>query len=294
MRESVHAVLEIGLSVDRRLDAPHAERVLHVVAAVRNLGHEVAPAAHLDGLVAPGQAVAPFGLADYGIGVGAAAHGRPVVERVDLDVVQAHDARREVVLGADHPFAHQVVEPLGRRVAQFEVEVGAHRRTAVARPSDRVALRDGPAAGLEPKVHAVCAPCVAFGADVLLDVVAEVAKMAVYGRHAVVECQVYGPSVPAGLEHHAGDMAVGHGHERLALDPVGLDVDAGMEMSRPELPEVGRIESRNVPHGVDIVVGIEPLSPGRGCGQGGGKQCQNGSHGSLSSIIVETVSITVP
>ena len=194
VREAVHAVFEAGLAVHRERDAPDAERIVHAVAAVGDFGHEVPLAARADGLFAR-QAVAAFGFADHGVADRTAVYGNPV-QRIDLDVVQAHDPGREVVLGADHPFAHDVAEPLRRRVAQFEVEVRAHRRAAVARKSDRVALprRATPrrrTGGPTPFARRA----VALFAHAFLDVVAEPLQVAVHGRRAVVERQVDRPSV---------------------------------------------------------------------------------------------------
>lgn len=236
MREAVHAVFEAGFAVHRERDAPDAERIVHAVAAVGDFGHEVPLAARADGLFAR-QAVAAFGFAHHGVADRTAVYGNPV-QRIDLDVVQAHDPGREVVLGADHPFAHDVAEPLRRRVAQFEVEVRAHRRAAVARKSDRVALPDGPLRGVEPEVRAVRTVAVALFAHAFFDVVAEPLQVAVHGRRAVVERQVDRPSVASRGQRDARHVAVGHGHEELAFHAVGLDVDARVEMRGRSSPKL--------------------------------------------------------
>lgn len=68
------------------------------------------------------QGVAACGRADHGVTLRGAAHGH-ALHGVDLDVVQAHDARRIFVLGADDSLTDGVVEPLGLRVADFVMEV---------------------------------------------------------------------------------------------------------------------------------------------------------------------------
>lgn len=107
------------------------------------------------------QPVAAFRFADDGVALRPAVDGN-ALHAVHLDVVDAHDAGRQVVVGADDAFAHDVVEPLGRGVAQFEMQMGTQRRTAVARKSDCVALCDGPCAGAEPEIDAVRAAAEAF------------------------------------------------------------------------------------------------------------------------------------
>ena len=93
----------------------------------------------------------------------------------------------------------------------------------------------------------------------LFDIVAETLQVAVNGRRAVAQRDVDGPAIAARRKAHARDIAVGHGHEGLALRAVGLDVDAGVEMRRTHLAEVGRVEPRHVAYGVNVIAGIEPL-----------------------------------
>ena len=143
---------------------------MHPVAAVAGFEDEIAFASRADRLFAR-QPVAAFRFADDGVALRTAVDGN-ALHAVHLDVVDAHDAGRQVVVGADDAFAHDVVEPLGRGVAQFEMQMGTQRRTAVARKSDRVALCDGPCAGAEPEIDAVRAAAEAFVADVFFDVAA--------------------------------------------------------------------------------------------------------------------------
>lgn len=288
--EAVHAVFEIGDAVNRSRDTPDAERVVHAVAAVGDLGHEITLASRADGLFAR-QAVAAFGFADHGVALHAAAY-RNALQGVHLDVVQTHDAGRQVVFGADDPLADDVVEPLRRGVADLEVEVRAHRRAAVARESDHVALLYGPRLGTEEEVDAVRPAGRALLPDVLLDVVAEALQVAVNGRRAVAQREVDGSAVAARREAHARDVAVGDGHQRFALRAVGLDVDARVEMPRAHLAEVGRVEPRHVAYGINVIAGIEPLGLRPGTDRAEQQNGQKSSHVSVSLTIAEAASST--
>ena len=257
--EAVHAEFEAGDAVREGCDAPYPEGVPDIVAAVGDFGHEIAPAAYADGSVVR-QGVTACGRADHGVALRDAAHGH-ALHGVDLDVVQAHDARRIFVPGADDSFADGVVEPLGLRVADFVMEVRAARRTAVARVSHHVALLHGPGSGTEPEVHAVRTAFVTLPAYVPLDVVAETPEVAVDDRRAVAEREVDGAPVAARLQYHARNVAVGRGHDRFALLGVGLDVHARMEMPGTDFAEIGRVEPLfELPQGVDVVVGVELLA----------------------------------
>ena len=289
--ETVHAVFEKGLAVGRQGEAPQAEGVAHAVAAVAGLDDEVAFAPRADGLFAR-QAVAAPGAADDGITLRAAVHG-DALHGVDLDVVDPHDARREVVVGADDPGAYDVVKPLRAGVAQFVVEVRPHRRAAVARITDHVALLHGPGVGAEPEVYAVRAAGVALFAHALLDVLAEALQVAVDGRRAVVQREVDGAPVAVGAQAYARDVAVGHGHEGFALGTVGLDVDARVEMRRAHLAEIGRVEPFDVADRVYVLLRGGVLSPGPEAGGGQYQQCQNSSHVSVSVTSPEAASTTV-
>ena len=201
---------------------------------------------------------------------------------VDLDVVDPHDAQREVVMGADDPGAYDVVKPLRAGVAQFVVEVRPHRRAAVARITDHVALLHGPGVGAEPEVYAVRAAGVALFAHALLDVLAEALQVAVYGGRAVVQREVDGAPVAVGAQAYARDVAVGHGHEGFALGTVGFDVDARVEMRWAHLAEIGRVEPFDVADRVYVLLRGGMLSPGPEAGGGQYQQCQNSSHVSVS------------
>jgi len=231
---------------------------VHPVAAVAGFEDEIAFASRADRLFAR-QPVAAFRFADDGVALRTAVDGN-ALHAVHLDVVDAHDAGRQVVVGADDAFAHDVVEPLGRGVAQFEMQMGTQRRTAVARKSDRVALCDGPCAGAEPEIDAVRAAAEAFVADVFFDVAAEPLQVAVYGRRAVAEREVYRPSVARRADAHARDVTVGHGHEGFALAAVGLDVYAAVEVSGTHFAEVGRVKPRDAADRIYVISGVEPLA----------------------------------
>ena len=289
--EAVHAVFEKGLAVGRQGEAPQAEGVAHAVAAVAGLDDEVAFAPRADGLFARQAVVAP-GAADDGIALRAAVHG-DALHGVDLDVVDPHDARREVVMGADDPGAYDVVKPLRAGVAQFVVEVRPHRRAAVARIAHHVALLHGPGVGAEPEVYAVRAAGVALFAHALLDVLAEALQVAVYGGRAVVQREVDGAPVAVGAQAYARDVAVGHGHEGFALGTVGFDVDARVEMPGAHLAEIGRVEPFDVADRVYVLLRGGVLSPGPEAGGGRYEQYQNSSHVSVSVTSPEAASTTV-
>ncbi len=249
---------------------------MHAVAAVGDLGDEVAPAPHLHRL-APRGAVAAVGGAEDGVALHGGAHAYSV-ERVYLRVVEAQDAGRQVVVGADYALAYDVEAAARGRLAQFVVEVGAHRRAAVAREPHAVAPPHGPRLGPEVQVDAVGASPPPFGLDMPLDVVAEALQVAVDGRRAVGEGEIEGPPVAAGCHGDARDVAVVGGHQGLALRAVGLDVDARVEVARAHLAEVGRIETRCVAHGESVVARCGGTGP---AGRGGEEdQKRYSSHGS--------------
>lgn len=162
---------------------------MDTVAAVRDLDNEVAAWPHLDGFAAR-QAVSAVGIAHDGITLRQTPYGNSV-ERIDLHVVDAQDTRREVVRGADNPFADDVVEPLRRGVADLKVQVQPARRAAVARVADHVDLLHGPDARLDPEAHPVRMAGVMLRADRLLNVVAETLQMAVDGRCAVAQREYF-------------------------------------------------------------------------------------------------------
>ena len=88
-------------------------------------------------------------------------------------------------------------------------------------------------------------------------------------------------------------MAVGHGHERFALDAVGLDVHTGVEVARAQFAEVGRVEARRLADREDIVIGMEPLGGCLRTGRGQENRYQKSSHVSVSLTSAEAASITV-
>ena len=124
--------------------------------------------------------------------------------------------------------------------------------------------------------------------------------MAVDGRRTVPERQVERPPVAAGRNRHARNIAVGHGHQRMALLAVGLDVHTGVEVSRAQFTEIGRKEPRSLLYGKNIIVGIEPLpavrslglSRGPGARRGQKHRCQKSSHVSVSLTNCAAASIT--
>ena len=196
-------------------------------------------------------------------------------------------------MGADDPGAYDVVKPLRAGVAQFVVEVRPHRRAAVARITDHVALLHGPGVGAEPEVYAVRAAGVALFAHALLDVLAEALQVAVYGRRAVVQREVDGAPVAVGAQAYARDVAVGHGHEGFALGTVGFDVDARVEMPGAHLAEIGRVEPFDVADRVYVLLRGGVLSPGPDAGGSRYEQYQNSSHVSVSVTSPEAASTTV-
>ena len=81
--------------------------------------------------------------------------------------------------------------------------------------------------------------------------------MAIDGRLSILECEVDGTAIATRLYRDARDVAIGYGHQRFAFHAVGLDVDAGMKMARAHLAEVGRVETRHLTDGVDVVRRVE-------------------------------------
>ena len=92
------------------------------------------------------------------------------------------------------------------------------------------------------------------------DVAAEPLQVAVYGRCAVAEREVYRPSVARRADAHARDVTVGHGHEGFALAAVGLDVYAAVEVSGTHFAEVGRVKPRDAADRIYVISGVEPLA----------------------------------
>ena len=162
------------------------------------------------------------------------------------------------IVGADDAFAHDVVKPLGRGVAQFEMQMGPHRRTAVARKSDRVALCDGPCAGPNQRSTLLRAAAAAFFADRSMSP----RNRCRWPYTAVVPLPSvrYIAVVARRADAHARDVTVGHGHEGFPLAAVGLDVYAAVEVSGTHFAEVGRVKPRDAADRIYVISGVEPLA----------------------------------
>ena len=108
--------------------------------------------------------------------------------------------------------------------------------------------------------------------------------MAVDGRAAVAQGEVERPAVAARRDDDARDVAVGHGRQLLALRAVGLDVDAGVEVSGPDLAEAGGVQPRDAAHGVGVGARFGSAGRREARREGGEDEGQKSSHASHSSM----------
>ena len=190
------------------------------------------------------------------------------------------------------PLADDVVEPLRRGVADLEVEVRAHRRAAVARESDHVALLHGPRPGPKKRLTPFARRAVRSLPDVLLDVVAEALQVAVNGRRAVAQREVRRLCRSRPPRGSRARRSRRRRPPEVALRAVGLDVDARVEMPQAHLAEVGRVEPCHVAYRINVIAGIEPLGLRPGTDRAEQQNGQKSSHVSVSLTIAEAASST--
>lgn len=80
---------------------------------------------------------------------------RDTAHAVHLDVVEFHQARRNVVAGADHAAGNGVEGPLRAGVADLEMQVRACGRACISRPGELLALFERKPVGRGIEIDAV-------------------------------------------------------------------------------------------------------------------------------------------
>lgn len=193
--EAVDTKLEDRIFVCKFAYAPEPECVGYVVFAVGRFQDEVTSAA--DGECSfLFERIASGRFFDQLDGAGPGVH-RDTAHAVHLDVVEFHQARRNVVAGADHAAGNGVEGPLRAGVADLEMQVRACGRACISRPGELLALFERKPVGRGIEIDAVSPGAVTLLVYVFFDVVAELREVPIYGSRAVGMGDVDGASIAA-------------------------------------------------------------------------------------------------